>query len=546
MAYTTNKTLNVRIKNKYDSYENWASAGVILEAGEIAIAYTTVDVKEGNGIVKHPALLMKVGDGSSTFANLPWLSAKAADVADWAKAEAKPVYAASEITGIADYIADYVSEEMGIEVDTDTQYQIVANGTNGFKLQSKGKGETAWADVVDSTFTVDFSAVTGRIDGIDAKLSGINSVAEELAKYDTTEVSEGKIKVVSDALAEYKEANDDAVTANADAIDAITKDATIKTFKGIEDTIAGMQETAANYATKTEAQGYANAKDAAIQAAQKAGDNAQAGVNALNAKVNLDEGETVKGLIDAAKGEAISTATAHVEGVNGRLDGIDAKLAGVGNIAEELAKYDTTEVSEEKIGAVSEALETYKTTNDARVKAIEDDYLTSADKTSLQEQINLIIENPDVEGVKNSINEFTQYIKDHGEIAEGFRTDINKNKEDIAAIAADYLVEADKTEFSGLIGGLDTRLGVAEGEIDGLQADMLTKADKAAFEAAAAKLPSGTVAEFVAGQTAPIEERIDGIEENLADIATTGNVDDLVQTENTYIVFDCGTASTII
>lgn len=546
MAYTTNKTLNVRIKNKYDSYENWASAGVILEAGEIAIAYTTVDVKEGNGTVKHPALLMKVGDGEHTFASLPWLSAKAADVADWAKAEAKPVYAATEITGIADYIAEYVSTEMGIEVDTDTQYQIVANGTNGFKLQSKGKGETAWADVAGSTFTVDFTAVTGRLDGIDAKLSGINNVAEELAKYDTTEVSEGKIKVVSDALAEYKEDNDKAVTANANAIDAITKDATNKTLKGIEDVIAGMQETAANYATKAEAQGYADAKNGDIAAAKKAGDDAQAGVNALNAKVDLTDGETVKGLINDAKDAAISAATEHVEGVTGRLDGIDAKLSGVGNIAEELAKYDTTEVSEEKIGAVSEALETYKTTNDARVKAIEDDYLTSDDKKSLQEQINLIIDNPDVEGVKNSINEFTDYITTHGAIAEGFRTDIDKNKADIKVIADDYLKAEDKTELSGLIGGLDTRLGAAEGEIDGLQADMLTKADKEAFEAAAAKLPAGTVAEFVASQTTPIVERIDGIEEGLADIATTGNVDDLVQTANTYIVFDCGTASTII
>ena len=80
MAIENAKTLNVRIRNKYDSYENWASSSLVLEAGEIAIAYTTVDVTVDNGTAKHPALLMKVGDGSSTFANLPWLSAKAADV----------------------------------------------------------------------------------------------------------------------------------------------------------------------------------------------------------------------------------------------------------------------------------------------------------------------------------------------------------------------------------------------------------------------------------------------------------------------------------
>ena len=80
MAIENGKLLNVRIKNKYDSYDKWVASGLVLEAGEIAIASTTVDVKVDNGTAKHPALLMKVGDGVKTFANLPWLSAKAADV----------------------------------------------------------------------------------------------------------------------------------------------------------------------------------------------------------------------------------------------------------------------------------------------------------------------------------------------------------------------------------------------------------------------------------------------------------------------------------
>lgn len=33
---------------------------------------------------------------------------------------------------------------------------------------------------------------------------------------------------------------------------------------------------------------------------------------------------------------------------------------------------------------------------------------------------------------------------------------------------------------------------------------------------------------------------------SFADIAFTGNIDDLVQDEDSYIVFDCGTASSII
>ena len=97
MAIENAKTLNVRIKNKYDSYENWAASGLVLEAGEIAIAYTTVNVTVDNGTVEqHPALLMKVGDGEKTFANLPWLSAKAADVPAYASRHGLRLLSASK------------------------------------------------------------------------------------------------------------------------------------------------------------------------------------------------------------------------------------------------------------------------------------------------------------------------------------------------------------------------------------------------------------------------------------------------------------------
>ena len=102
MAIENAKLLNVRIKNKYDSYENWASSGLILERGEIAIAYTTVDVKVDNGTAKHPALLMKVGDGASTFAQLPWLSAKAADVLSVCKNETELTTFVNNIIANAD------------------------------------------------------------------------------------------------------------------------------------------------------------------------------------------------------------------------------------------------------------------------------------------------------------------------------------------------------------------------------------------------------------------------------------------------------------
>lgn len=85
------KTINTRIKNRVDSLANWQGEGVSLLPGEIALVReNTQTVDELGNIVDVPALLMKVGEsdgngGTKAFKDLPWLSAIAADVYDWAK-----------------------------------------------------------------------------------------------------------------------------------------------------------------------------------------------------------------------------------------------------------------------------------------------------------------------------------------------------------------------------------------------------------------------------------------------------------------------------
>ena len=178
------KILNTRIQLKYDSYENWSKidvegqgANLVLKEGEVGICYipekTAVD-----GIKNPPHVMMKIGDGVTPFASLKWLSARAADVEDWAKAETKPAYSAEEIAGIGEYIAKYVDEELGISVDTNTVYQIVKVDDNTYKLQSKAAGTDAWADVADSVITipestkVEASTTNGniKVDGEEVKV----------------------------------------------------------------------------------------------------------------------------------------------------------------------------------------------------------------------------------------------------------------------------------------------------------------------------------------------------------------------------------------
>lgn len=77
------KILNTRIQLKYDTYENFTTNNPVLKAGEVAIA--TVPTGGSLQQVTPPAVVIKVGDGTSEYNDLPFASALAADVYTWAK-----------------------------------------------------------------------------------------------------------------------------------------------------------------------------------------------------------------------------------------------------------------------------------------------------------------------------------------------------------------------------------------------------------------------------------------------------------------------------
>ena len=191
-------------------------------------------------------------------------------------------------------------------------------------------------------------------DYVDKKTSGIatNASLKDLASRVTT--AEGEIDALQAATAEggavtkaiaeakkagtdaqsalntYKTTNDAAVKANTDAISAINNETT-----GI----------------LAQAKTYADGKDAAIAAAKKAGDDAQADVNALKGKVGtVPEGKTVVGLIgtaqaaaDAAK-DAADAAQADVNALKGKVGTVPEDKTVVQMIADAqtAATYDDT------------------------------------------------------------------------------------------------------------------------------------------------------------------------------------------------------------
>jgi hypothetical protein len=110
--------------------------------------------------------------------------------------------------------------------------------------------------------------------------------------------------------------------------------------------------------------------------------------------------------------------------------------------------------------------------------------------------------NPDTKDVIDSISEFTQYIADHGEIAEGFRTDIDKNKEDIAANAKAIEDEAGRADTAekALAGRLDVLEAIDHEAYKGYADGKADAAKDAAIADAASKYETkGTAQGIVDG-----------------------------------------------
>lgn len=178
---TNNKTVvcainEINRKIGYDTYSNWTTNNPVLKKGEVAIA--TIETNS-DGIQNSPAVVVKVGDGTSAYNSLKFVSGLAADVYSWAKQSTKPTYSASEISGLSDFIPGEIE-------DTNTTYQIVKVDDYNYKLQSKDlNGE--WADVDGGTITIpayddtEFSNKVDTLIGDDAGKSVRTIANEELA-----------------------------------------------------------------------------------------------------------------------------------------------------------------------------------------------------------------------------------------------------------------------------------------------------------------------------------------------------------------------------
>jgi hypothetical protein len=254
----TEKLLQTRIQLKYDSYSEWiAHKNVVLKAGEIGICAIPSGSSAMNGDGARPQILFKVGDGTTTWENLPWASAKAADVYDWAKAASLPVTKIGTGNVVSSISWDETTK--GIKFET-----IDVATAASFKEVSDNLSElTTKVNAMYTNEQIDTKVADAKKTGTDA--------AAALENYKTTndarvKAAEDRIAAIEDPkdgiLAEakaYADSKDTAMDERVDALEAIN-----------HDLYAVKTEVASTYQTKSDAANYELSNDNRVLAVENA------------------------------------------------------------------------------------------------------------------------------------------------------------------------------------------------------------------------------------------------------------------------------------
>ena len=492
------KTLKTRFQLKSDTYQNWIANDPTPLAGELCIVIVPA---ETGAVAKEPAVLFKVGDGAHKFSELQFTAGLAADVYDWAKAANKPTYSASEITGLSDYISGEIQ-------DTDTQYKLEVDADNDrkFHLYSQAKGTSTWNLV--STITIPDETVYTLAEG----------TANGTVKFNGKDV-----KVHGLGTAAYKDEG---------AFDA-----------------AGAADTALE-----EAKTYANGKDAAIAAAKKAGDDAQAAVDALEELVGtLPDGATattVVGYVDEKVG-AIPAQTDYTVTVTPSTPNGVAKRYNIKQTATNLdVNIDIPKDMVVESGSV-------ETKDAAGAWGEAGTYL------------HLVLANATEDDIYINVGSLIEYVTSGSKVGDQIVIDVS----------ADHKVTATLTEGSVTLAQLhadvQSAIGKAHSHTNKAELDKIVTGDKAKWDAAEQKahehdnktILDAIFQDNVDAWDGAVEKQHEHANKNVLDditaekvaawdgkandadlaaIAKTGNVNDLVQNDGDYLILYCGTSSELV
>lgn len=547
--------LNTRLRLKYDALSEWVKVEntFIPLQGEVCIIDVPAQTDAGGNVIHSPAVLFKVGDGTSTFANLPYVSALAGDVPAWAKR-----------IKMADGKTDIAADAFA------TALADIEN-LKAFFESEDGSGETVnildKLTLLETTVGVHTETLADyktRIEALEAIDHNAYSVADSALKTELQQEIDADVKVVADDLAEYEQANDAALagvreTANKAAVKADVDQALANRYTKIE-----VDNKLAAYTT-TELQGIIDAEQ--------------------DRRLGVIEADYVKSA-DIANFETTANVQKIADDLAAYEQANDAALAGVQATAEAATTVDEVDTQiDTKIAALELAKNYEPIGAENRAKAYADGLITDAnlDQYTTEQEVKDIVdtvvagavEGDTITGLANLV----EYINTHGGEAAEMATaiDVLEGKVDNLEKAPAAGIKATDIEaWSGEIGAkalAETKTTTAEvktqieaygyattGYADGKAAAAQTAAEqKAASDLAAAKTAISAeidadvkvVADDLAAYKTSNNERVSKVESDIAGLATiasTGSAYDLAEVETAdngekYIVLFGGYAN---
>lgn len=252
----------------------------------------------------------------------------------------------------------------------------------------------------------DFDGLKSKVEQIEVSVDNIQKnayddteirelVSTNTAHIDTLEVLVGNTKVSTQIDNAIDELN------LGDTYAAMNHDHEMVEVNGLSDALAGKQPVG-DYATKAQAQAYADAKDSAIAEAQSAGDSAQRDIDAY--KISNDAA------VDAVKRTADAAVVANAKITGGTHTKITYDSKGLVTGGTSLSASDIPTIAISKVSGLQTALDEISTlvgdesvetqiNNAIASKADEDHTHEIADVTGLQTALN----NKEASGTANSV-----------------------------------------------------------------------------------------------------------------------------------------------
>ena len=324
---------------------------------------------------------------------------------------------------------------------------------------AQGYADTAAADAL-----ADAKEYVNEVTGGKTVSESINAT---IANYSTTaQMNEAIAAAKGEAV---KHAND-LDKAMDERVDALEADTHTHSFVESELNLIKAGDVAKWNAAEQNAKDYADGLNTAMDSR----------VDALEAKFT-GEDSVADQIADAVAAEAKLREDADAE-LQNAIDAIEADYLVE---ADKTALQGAIAALDELVGdeAVSKQITDVTNPLAARVKAVEDDYLKAADKTELTNAIATAKQ----EAVATVLGEGTSADFDTlKEVADWILSDTTGAaalQKDVAAIKADYLKAADKTELEGKITAAQNAADKAQGEVDALEGVVAKKAAQADLEA---------------------------------------------------------------